>query len=133
MDVGEEDLDYAVDFHQVARSRFKELPHLSDNELEALRQKSAKRVNESEEFVKLQGRIERYLQQKADKKVSLNREKFNARRKEFDAQQADLDALEEQLNSDSAVKRTYYLEEVLGITVDYIKALEKKVARVKQP
>jgi len=130
MDVSEDDLDYALEFDQIPAADYTPLPHLAKQDLQELQTASENRISENEEFRKLLKRIDRYLEQKADKKVALNRETFNEQRKEFDADKADLDALEEQLDGDSAIVRTFYLEECLNIAVDYVQALSnRKIAR----
>jgi hypothetical protein len=74
--------------------------------------------------------IERYKVQKDRKTVTLNEAKFLEQRKEFDAEKQDEETLEQQINKDSTnIERTFYLYEVLAITVDYLEALSgKKIA-----
>ena len=69
--------------------------------------------------------IERYKVQKGRKSVTLNEAKFLEQRKEFDAEKQDEETLEQQVNKDSTnIERTFYLDEVLAITVDYLEALK---------
>ncbi len=120
MDVGESDLDYAVEFDQVARANFVGYDMVDDNMLGMLRDKSQQRVADSEKFQKDEKRIRKYIEFKDRKTVTLNEEKFAARRKEFNAEEEDEKAIEEQINGSTNIERTYYLEEVLDITVDYL-------------
>ena len=54
-----------------------------------------------------------------------NEAKFLEQRKEFDAEKQDEETLEQQVNKDSTnIERTFYLDEVLAITVDYLEALK---------
>ena len=69
-------------------------------------------------FQKEVQQIAKYVEFKERNTVSLNKEKFDARRKEFDAEEEDKKAIEEQINGDSEIKRDFYMEEVLDITVD---------------
>ena len=122
MDVGEVDLDYAVEFDRIG-----EAPHdmftLTSPQLEQqLNERSQKRVNESEDFTKRKRQIKNYVEQKALKKVSLNQEEFMARRKELSAEKEDRKTFEEQVNKKS-IERDYYMDEVLKITDDYISLL----------
>ncbi len=129
MDVSESDLDYPVDFDQVPSAQFRPLGLVPSEVVSDLRGKSSARVDESKDFGKVSKQIKRYLEQKKAKKVSLNREAFNARRKEFDADKSDKDTIEEQMNPNTDIKRDFYMEEVISIARDYLKAMEKKVVQ----
>ena len=82
---------------------------------------------------KLRGNIEKYKEQKTKKEVPLNEEKFVARRQELDSEKEEEKQFEEQANgNEEIVKRDYYFNEVLNITVDYLMILGKdKVAQSK--
>ena len=130
MDVGESDLDYPVAFDQVPPASFNSYGLVDGIILKSLRQKSQERIASNEDFQKDKRQITKYVEFKERNSVSLNQEKFDARRKEFDAEEEDKKAIEEQLNEDKEIKRDYYMEEVLDIMVDYMKA-EKGTAREK--
>ena len=130
MDVGESDLDYPVAFDQVPPASFNSYGLVDGIILKSLRQKSQERIASNEDFQKDKRQIAKYVEFKERNSVSLNQEKFDARRKEFDAEEEDKKAIEEQLNEDKEIKRDYYMEEVLDIMVDYMKA-EKGTAREK--
>ncbi len=129
MDVSEADLDFPVDFHQIAAASFTTLGKISPEIIDELKEKSATRIAETEDFVRINRQIERYLEQKNSKKVTLNREAFERRRAEFDSDEADRNTLEEQMNSDAKIQRTYYMEEVFNITIDYLQIMQKKIAQ----
>jgi hypothetical protein len=66
--------------------------------------------------------IVRYKEQKARKYVTLNEEKFLKERAELSADREEEKAIEKRSEeSDGAIKRDYYLDEVLAITTDYLK------------
>ena len=75
--------------------------------------------------------------QKAKKEVPLNEEKFNARRAELDSEAEEEKTFEEQAGSNGeneVFKRNFYNNEVLGITLDYLRLLGKdKVAKANNP
>jgi carboxyl-terminal processing protease len=98
--------------------------------LESLRSDSAKRVAESSEFAKYMEKIKAYVEQKNNKSVSLNKDKYMARREKFNADEEDEKTMEDQINHSSLeIKRDYYINEVLQIAVDYVQDLQgKKVA-----
>ncbi len=125
MDIGEADLDFAVDFHRIEAATYKKVGWVNQQIVQNLSANSASRREKSEDFQKLLKNIQRYRDQKNRKKVSLNEEKFFARRAEIDAQKEDEKQLDEQANPDEeVVKRDFYFNEVLAITVDYLQQLE---------
>jgi len=131
MDVGESDLDYAIDFHKVPKTDFPAV-HLVNNDLiDGLRKESEQRISQSEDFARLLKRIELYRQRKERKAVTLNEQKFLEEGKESDADKEERERLEEQAAGDNKIKRDFYLDEVLLITRDYVNALKQnKFAKV---
>jgi carboxyl-terminal processing protease len=133
MDVAEGDLDYPVAFDKVQATPFTKYDSVSPNLIGSLKDLATQRLTQSDEFKKLQKDIERYLEQKAKKEVPLNEQKFMARRAELDADKEEEKTFEHQANGDGddkIFKRNYYNNEVLNITLDYLKLLGKdKVAQ----
>ena len=126
MDVGEADLDYALEFDRVPSARYTAYNMIDQKIIDSLASKSQTRIAESEEFAKQLRRIERYKEQKARKMVSLNEKEFFADRAEMDAEKEEEKQLEDQsVASDEVVKRTYYMNEVLAIAADYSRLLER--------
>ena len=125
MDVSESDLDYPVEFDRVPRASFATYDFTSPEKTKSLIEKSQARLANSEEFQDRIEKIAKYVEQKNLKSVSLNEEKFLARRRELNADKEDEKALEDQLLPDSDIKRNYYLDEVIRITVDYMDLLTK--------
>lgn len=132
MDVGEADLDFAVDFDRVPAATFDQLSLVNQEILAKLKAESASRVEKDLEFAKLLKDINRYREQKAKKSVTLNEEKFFAQRAELDADKEDEKQFEEiEDEDDEIVKRDYYFEEALNVTVDYLKELAAKKLAAK--
>ena len=132
MDVAESDLDYPVEFDNIKAADFKPYRMVNNATLEQLRKKSQQRIDSSDRFQRLVKNIKQYVEQKNQKSVTLNKEKFIARRKEFSAEEEDKKTIEDQVNHASTdIKRTYYLDEVLNITTDYLLTFDKdgKIAR----
>ena len=124
MDVGEADLQHALEFDQIEKAEFNLYPYVTPEIVKSVRAKSDSRIKGSEDFADLMSDIERYKVQKGRKSVTLNEAKFLEQRKEFDAEKQDEETLEQQVNKDSTnIERTFYLDEVLAITVDYLEAL----------
>ena len=121
MDVGESDLDYAVEFDKIPQASHDLYQLASPQVKDALRSKSLQRVDSSEDFAKRKRQIENYVAQKALKKVSLNEEEFMARRKELSAEKEDektIEALDK-----NEIERDFFMDEVLKITSDYVELL----------
>src|SRR4029450_2249368 len=106
---------------------------VSPNVIGSLKDLATQGPAHSDEFKKLQRDIERYLEQKAKKEVPLSEQKFMARRAELDADKEEEKTFEHQANGDGddkIFKRNYYNNEVLNITLDYLRLLGKdKVAQ----
>ena len=102
--------------------------------LDQLRERSQERIEQSPEFEELQETIARYLEFKERKSVTLNEEVFLAERAEWEALRHIDEALEEEEEEPDVVPvvvRDYYFEEVLDITVDYVRSLNgHRVARL---
>ena len=122
MDVGEVDLEYAVDFDRIGEAPHDTFSLTSTQIKQKLNELSQQRVDSSDDFTKRKRQIQNYVEQKALKKVSLNQEEFMARRKELSAEKEDRKTFEEQVNKKD-IERDYYLDEVLKITNDYIELL----------
>ncbi len=133
MDVSESDLDYAIEFEKIPAARYPRYNMVAPEIIQAAKNRSEARISESEDFAKLIRNIERYKAQKEKKKVSLNEEEFFAERAELDADKEEEKQLEEQVQpDDEVVKRDFYFNEVLAITVDYFRLLQNnKIAQAR--
>jgi len=134
MDIGEEDLEFPIKFDRVPSARYDKLSLVENPLLAELRTRSSTRQEKSEEFAKLVKKIERYREQKERKKVSLNEEKFMARRAELDTDEEERKPFDDPDDPDNKeiVKRDFYFNEVLAITLDYLELLDRaKIAAVK--
>ena len=123
--IAEADLDFPVEFDRVRRAAFSPVTMVNPDMIRSLQGKSAARVGASKDFMKLNGKIAKYVEQKKLKTVSLNAEKFKARRKELNADDEDKNLIEDQLDSDNRIEREFYLDEVLRITSDYVDLLSQ--------
>ncbi|MDG1808463.1 MAG: carboxy terminal-processing peptidase [Pirellulaceae bacterium] len=124
MDVTESDLEYPVEFDRVDKARYDQMSKVNSDMVNGLFSRSRSRVEKSDDFQKRKKRIEKYIAQKEENSVSLNADDFNERRKELDAEKEDEKLIEDQVNhTNSDIERDYYMEEVLAITIDYIRLL----------
>jgi carboxyl-terminal processing protease len=121
LDVGEADLDYALEFDRIDPAKFVMERHVTPKLVEELRQHSKERIAENAEFQKELRRIESYKKQKAQKRVSLNEEKFLADRAELNADKEEEKKYEELNDSAPIFKRDFYNNEALAVTLDYLR------------
>jgi carboxyl-terminal processing protease len=135
MDVGESDLDYAVEFDKVPSASFGKLELVNAEMVQRLKASSAARRRDADDWQKQVKNIQRYLEFKGRKAVQLNEDEFFAARKELDAEKEEERQLDPQNNGkgkDEIVRRDFYFNEVLAITVDYVNELKiRKVVRAR--
>ncbi len=123
----EADLDYALPGDRIPQRPHAHYGLADETIIEALKTSSAQRVAESEEFQKLQRRIDAYVRQKSEKFASLKESDFLARRAEFDADKEEEDQVNKQEETKNKIyDETFYNEEVLKITMDYVEALKQR-------
>ncbi|QDV54551.1 Tail-specific protease precursor [Rosistilla oblonga] len=127
MDVGEADLEYALEHDRVEKTKHRKYNMMGADVLNTVRTNSANRIEKSDEFVDLLRRIESYQRQKSEKFVSLQEDKFFARRKELDSQkEEEKQLLEAEMPDDEVFRHNFYNDEVLNITRDYVEALKRQ-------
>jgi carboxyl-terminal processing protease len=126
MDVAEGDLDYAMAFDQVPPARFTKLNMAGPEVVAKLTENSVKRRNDSTDFQRLERDIQRYVDQKQRKTVTLNKAAYLAEREEFNAEKQDEDTVNKQVEGPSSeIQRDFYLDEVLQIAADYSQMMKK--------
>ena len=124
LDVAEADLDYPVAFHQVQPLEFNKLDRVDDTISDRLSYLSSQRRQESEDFQEVLQDIDRYLERKERKTVTLNEAKFKAEMEDLNADKEEKETIEQMSDpSDNGIERNYYLDEALAITVDYLKLM----------
>ncbi|MFM8735128.1 MAG: carboxy terminal-processing peptidase [Pirellulales bacterium] len=138
--VGESDLDHALAFDHVPRADFQPTGEVSDAIVERLRAASAQRVAGNKEFAKLTGDIARYEKRKDEKTISLVESEFerqwNEGKAAEDEEEKKLEEMEAQKKP--VVRRDFYFDEALNVTIDYLKALAAgtglaDTAKVQEP
>lgn len=127
MDVSEADLDYAVEFDRVPAATYSKYDMRSPELVSKLAEASKSRRASNEKFQKLLRDIAQYVELKQRKAAPLNEEKFFAERAQFNASKEEEKQFEEQINGrDEVVKRDFYFDEVLAITVDYLNLIDNR-------
>ena len=125
MDVAESDLDFAVEFDQVPAAEYTVTNMVNPNIIEVLKQRSTARSLKDEEFKELNTNIDRYVEFKKQNTLTINEEKYMARRAELDAEKEEEKQFEKQQDGgdDEVVERTFYFNEMLSVTIDYMNLL----------
>lgn len=127
MDLGEADLDYPLDFHQIPAQDIVKWQIGAPNAeiIQRLKAASDARVANDSEFQKLAKKIDFYCRIKDRETVTLNMEKFMAER--ADVLEDEEEELEEKLTTDAnEIKRDFYMNEVLNIMADYVHLIKKQ-------
>ena len=123
--IGESDLDHALTFDRVPRADFRSSGKVTDGMVAMLREASAKRVQVNKDFEKLAGDIARYEKRKDEKTISLVETEFERQWNEGKAAEDEEEKKLEEMESQKkpVVRRDYYFDETLNVTIDYLKAL----------
>jgi carboxyl-terminal processing protease len=134
MDVGESDLDYAMKFDKVGKADYEPVDYVNPALISQLKEGSEARRAKSADFQKRIGEIEKYKKRKERKSVPLNEKAYMAQRAELDVDdkdpfEEDEKEKKEKKKKDEVVKRDYYFNEALAITMDYAKAVKELLAR----
>jgi len=123
--VGESDLDHAIAFDRVPPARFQPEGRVNDRVVEMLRKHSAERVSTNEKFGEKAEAIARYNKRKDEKTISLVETEFARQWNEGKAAEEEEEKrLEEsEFSKRPVVKRDYYFDEAMNVTIDYLRAL----------
>jgi len=122
--VGESDLDHAIAFDKVPAATFTASGRVSDDMLKTLRDRSVARVKDSEDFRKVAKDIAQYEKRKSEKTISLVESEFARQWNEGKAAEDEETKLEESADPRRPiVKRDFYFNEAMKVTVDYLNLL----------
>ena len=122
--VGEGDLDHAIAFDKVPAATFQSSGRVSDDMLKTLRDRSASRVQQNEEFGKVAKDIAQYEKRKQDKTISLVETEFARQWNEGKAAEDEEKKLAEVEDPKRPiVKRDFYFNEAMNVAVDYLNML----------
>jgi carboxyl-terminal processing protease len=133
LDITEADLDYPLAFEKIESARFQQYPYVNDAIVKKLREDAEIREKDIEDFNKEIEDINLYLEQKEKKTRTLHERKFFEELDRLDASKEEKETFEDVVNSESTIELDFYLEEVLDITVDYLKLLEQQGIEFPEP
>ncbi|MEI6241703.1 MAG: carboxy terminal-processing peptidase [Planctomycetia bacterium] len=122
--VGEGDLDHAIAFDKVPAATFQSSGRVSEDMLKTLRDRSVGRVQQSDDFGKVAKDIAQYEKRKQEKTISLVESEFAKQWNEGKAAEDEEKKLAEVEDPKRPiVKRDYYFNEAMNVTVDYLNML----------
>lgn len=131
-EVGESDLDYAVDFDRIRPMQHANYRNATADIVSELQKRSSARCAESEFFIEERRKIERYLEQKENPMITLNKEKFLAERAEVNSQKDQEEIYDKLQDDDKPVFPVApytdavvpYNDELVSVALDYLELLE---------
>ena len=122
--VGEGDLDHAIAFDKVPAATFQSGGRVSDDMLKTLRDRSAGRVQADPEFTKVAKDIAQYEKRKNEKTISLVETEFERQWNDGKAAEDEEKKIAEAEDPKRPiVKRDFYFNEAMKVTVDYLNML----------
>ena len=122
--VGESDLDHAIAFDKVPAAPFQASGRVTADMLKSLRERSVERIKGNDEFTKVEKDIAQYQKRKSEKTISLVEEEFSRQWNEGKAADDEEKKLEESADPKRPiVKRDFYFNEAMNVTVDYLNLL----------
>ncbi len=126
LDIGESSYDYALKFDKVPQVPYRPYDLVKSEVVQDLNAHSAKRCEDSKDFVKLAKKIARYDAQKNRKIISLNEKVFLDERAEINADKEEEKEIEEINDPNRPVfdADNFYSKEIVAVTLDYIRALQ---------
>ncbi len=121
IDLGESALDNALAFDSVKKADFQPLEMVNSQLISTLQKASQSRVQGDAEFGKLKADIEKYLERKHRKSISLKESTLRKEREIDKKEQKEVEAAAEEDRDDGPIFPTnFYNDEVLRIAVDYL-------------
>lgn len=127
-DLGESFLENPLPFDQIPRARFSAGVLVSSDVVALLQKNSEQRIAADAEFTKINQSIQRFLERKNRKTISLNEEQA---RKDRAAEQADAEDADAASEEDPTPKpdapifpKNAYTNEILNVTLDYAGAVK---------
>lgn len=122
--VGESDLDHAIAFDKVPAAAFQPSGKVNDDMLKSLRDRSIGRIKANQDFSKVEKDIAQYQKRKSEKTISLVEAEFARQWNEGKAADDEEKKLEETADPKRPiVKRDFYFNEAMNVTVDYLNML----------
>ena len=120
--IAESELDNALTLGRIAPANFTPMQLVTPQLIAELQRRSSARVGANEEFARLQDRIALAREARARRATPLNEERYMEEIRRFNTDEWEREELEDALSRERRITRDFYVDEVLAITVDYMKA-----------
>ena len=120
--VAEAELDNTLTLQRVPPANFTPGQLVTSQLIAELQRRSSARIRENEEFAKQQERIALYKESRARRTTPLNEAKYMEEMRRFNTDEWEREELEDVFSKEKNIRRDFYVDEVLAITVDYMKA-----------
>ncbi len=126
-DICESDLDNALTLAPVAPAKNypKTPPYVTPPVVAELQRRSTERVKTAEDFHVLEKELVAYKEITERKSTTLNEQKYFDEQDRLNADKRQKEQLENILENEGKIKKDYYLDEVLSISVDYLHLLQQ--------
>lgn len=132
MDLGEQFLDNAMAFDRIQPAAHERFGFVSPEIVSVLREQERKRIATNADFIKTEKDIEKYMARKQRKSVSLNEEDLRKERIEEEQKTKDkADEADSGFAEGPVFPDNSYNNELLAITLDYIKLLRETTTAKK--
>ena len=135
LDEGEAGLDNALPFDQIRNARYVPGKSVSSELVASLQKSSEGRMTANEDFKKVEQGIQRFIERKSRKEISLQESVLRAER---ETDKAIADEEKKQTGEDEEKKKTeeifpknYYNDELLNVSLDYITGLKAQATVLK--
>ena len=134
MDLGESSLDNALEFDRIPPASHASADMASEKLISLLRDRSDRRVNADAKFQEIKKDIERYMDRKNRKSISLNESVLKAERNQDRKEQNETDKDDPSVRGSDApiFEPDAYNDEVLQISLDYETLLRNPQAAAKK-
>jgi carboxyl-terminal processing protease len=130
-EVGEESMDNALEFDRITRAPYNQYPNVTDAIVQSLQSKSDERVKSDDEFKQINRIIERYIERKNDKLISLNESVLRAEEEELKQEKKEEEEAIKQASGsadEDIFPKDFYNNELVRISLDYVQLLGNQQA-----
>ncbi|MEI6539148.1 MAG: carboxy terminal-processing peptidase, partial [Planctomycetota bacterium] len=126
-EIGEDSLDNALEFDRIERANYSPFSaQVTDAILSQLQQTSETRLSVDKDFMQINRLIEKYLERKNDKTISLNESVLRAEEEELKQEKKEEEEAVKQANGGEKkdiFPEDFYNKELVNISIDYLELL----------
>jgi len=123
--ITEAELDNALSLKRVDAVIFTPKQYVTPQIVAELKRRSDIRIRESEDFTKLLDQIVAYKDSRSKRVIPLNEAKYLEEEKRSNSSEWEREELEDLFSKEKKIRRNFYVDEVLAITVDYLNVAQE--------